>query len=29
MEILKERYAKGEVDTEEYEECKRVLEKGS
>ncbi len=29
MEILKERYAKGEIDTEEYEECKRVLENGS
>jgi putative membrane protein len=29
LEILKERYARGEIDTEEYEERKRTLESGS
>lgn len=26
LEVLKDRYARGEIDTEEYEERKRVLE---
>jgi putative membrane protein len=28
LEILRERYANGEIDTEEYEERKKVLESG-
>ncbi|MCK5351815.1 SHOCT domain-containing protein [bacterium] len=28
MEILRERYAKGEIDTDEFEERKRILEGG-
>ena len=29
LEILKERYARGEIDTEEFEERMKVLESGS
>lgn len=29
LEILKERYARGEITTEEYEERKKVLESGT
>jgi len=28
LEILKERYAKGEIDTQEFEERKKILESG-